>query len=60
MFTQERKDSAEEAEEVVITEVLLSLPHNLVKPYSRFDTAMLSETVMKIVKNFYENHIVVT
>lgn len=60
MFTQEGKDSMEEAEEAVLTQVLLSSPHNLVKPYSRFDTTVLSETIMKIVKSFSENHTVVT
>lgn len=35
----------EEAEEAVITQVLISSPHNLVKLYSHFDTAMLSETI---------------
>lgn len=50
----------EEAEEAVITQVLLSSPHNLVKPYSCFDTAVLNETIMKMVKNFYESHTVVT
>lgn len=57
MFTQEGKNSVEEA---IITQGANKLTHNLAKPYSRFDPAMLSETIMKIVKNFYENHTVVT